>query len=91
MKIDKNTLLKVSLYVGLGLVILGAFAKISHWKGADAIIIIGFVVTLIYTITQYSINYTNNVKIQPTKVIRDITIYSSFIIGLTIFNWLSYG
>ena len=90
MKIDKNTLLKVSLYVGFGLVILGVFAKISHWKGADAIIIIGFVVTLIYTMTQYSINYTNNVKIQPTKVIRDITIYSSFIIGLTILVYATY-
>lgn len=90
MKIDKNTFLKVSLYVGFGLVILGAFAKISHWKGGDAIIIIGFVVTLIYTLTQYSINYTNNVKIQPPKVIRDITIYSSFAIGFSIFIYATY-
>ena len=90
MTINKNTLLRASLYVGLGLVILGAFAKISHWKGGTEILIIGFVLTLVYTVIQYSINYTDNVKIQPTKVIRDITIYFSFAIGLSIFIYSAY-
>jgi hypothetical protein len=50
MKISKNILIKVSLAVGLGAVLLGAFFKISHWQGAHTLYIGGLVATLVYMV-----------------------------------------
>lgn len=83
MKINKNTLIKVSLGIGLTLVVLGAFFKISHWKGADALFIIGLAATLIYSVTEVLTNYHNQVKIQTIKSGRDTVIYVSFAIGFS--------
>jgi hypothetical protein len=81
MKIDKNFLLRLSLYIGMGLVILGSFAKISHWKGADIMMISGLIVTLINALTQLTINYRNNEQIQTQIGISDILISTSYAIG----------
>lgn len=50
MKVNRNFLLNVSLTIGLILILLGAFFKISHLQGADVLMIIGFVAILIYTL-----------------------------------------
>ena len=81
MKINKTYFLRLSLFFGFGLVILGAFAKISHWLGADAIMISGVIITLIYTLTQYSIIYRNNAQIQTKLGISDILISTSYAMG----------
>jgi hypothetical protein len=83
MKINKNTLIKVSLGIGLSLVLLGAFFKISHWKGGDVLMIIGLVATLIYSVIEVSTNYHNQIKIQPIKSSRDTLITVNFAIGFS--------
>ena len=89
MKNGKNILLKASLYTGFALVLLGAFAKISHWKGADAIGITGLIITLIYTLIQYSVN-SSNVKIHPSGALRIININVSFAIGFSLTSYVAY-
>jgi hypothetical protein len=81
MKIDKNFFLTLSLFFGFGLVILGVFAKISHWLGADAIMISGVIITLIYTLAQYTIIYRNNAQIQTQIGVSDILISASYAMG----------
>jgi len=83
MKINKNTLIKVSLGIGLTAVILGAFFRISHWKGADVLFIVGLAATLIYSVAEISTNYYNQIKIQTIKSVRDTVINISFAIGFS--------
>jgi hypothetical protein len=90
MKINKNILIKVILAIGLSLVLLGAFFKISHWKGADALMIIGIVATLIYSLTELSTKYKNQIEIQASSFTRDTLINTSFSIGFCITIYESY-
>jgi hypothetical protein len=90
MKINRNILLKVSLATGLTLVLIGAFLKISHFKGADALMIIGLIITLIYTFTEISTNYNNQIKIQTPKIFRDTLLNISFAVGFSISIYAAY-
>lgn len=90
MKINRNILLKVSLATGLTLVLIGAFFKISHFKGADALMIIGLIITLIYTFTEISTNYNNQIKIQTPKIFRDTLLNISFAVGFSISIYAAY-
>ena len=90
MKTNKNILLIVSLVTGLTLVLLGAFFKISHYKGADALLITGLIVTLVYTFTEISLNYNNQRKIQTPNVFRDTLINISFAVGFGISIYAAY-
>ena len=83
MKINKNTLIKVSLGIGLTFVVLGALFKISHWKGSDMLFIVALAATLIYSVAEISTNYYNQIKIQTIKSGRDTVINVSFAIGFS--------
>ncbi|MCX6326519.1 MAG: hypothetical protein NT144_07705 [Bacteroidia bacterium] len=90
MKINRNILIKASLAIGLSLVLIGAFFKISHWKGADALMIIGLVATLIYSLTELSTKNNNQIKMQSPNITRDTLINTSFSIGFSITIYEAY-
>lgn len=77
MKIIKNLLIKLSLPIGLGLILLGSYTKITHWKFADGLFIIGFLILVVYTV-----NYYHTVKLRPMNVLRDLLIKVGFAIGI---------
>lgn len=77
MKIIKDLLIKLSLPIGLGLILLGSYTKIIHWKFADGLFIIGFLVLVVYTV-----NYFHTIKLQPMNVLRDLLIKVGFAIGI---------
>lgn len=59
--------MNTSLAIGLSIVLIGAFFYISHWKGAEALFMIGFLLILIYTIIfkttyKYYPLYNQNLK-----------------------------
>lgn len=77
MKIIKNLLIKLSLPIGLGLILLGSYTKITHWKFADGLFIIGFLVLVVY-----AVNYYHTVKLQTMNVLRGLLIKVGFAIGI---------
>jgi hypothetical protein len=76
MKTIKNLFIKFSLPIGLGLVLLGAYTKITHWKFADGLFITGFLALVVYTV-----NYYHTAKLQPMSVLRYLLIKVGFATG----------